>query len=170
MLGSEAETEFEEGFRGESQGAVPAGIDLQGLAVHEGRARSVVVPEKVPCVVPAAAGGSLEEGVAAHAANGPDVVGGAVVAEIDPVHAADHIGVLSLALVDEFEDVFHAEGDVVDEDDGGVEFGEGRGVVEDGLKREVAESGEPNDAVADLGVDVAGGEEVGNTGFFESFP
>ena len=58
-------------------------------------------------------GGNFEEGVAVHAAGDPDVVEGRVRADGRPVHAADHVGFLVPALVDQFEDVLGADGHVV---------------------------------------------------------
>lgn len=110
---AEADPGVEEGFRGEGRGAVPAGEDLEGFPGPEALERGGVVPEDVPGGVPAAVGGDLEEGVAVHAAGDPDVVEGRVRADGRPVHAADHVGFLVPALVDQFEDVLGADGHVV---------------------------------------------------------
>lgn len=60
--------------------------------------------------------------------------------------------------MDELEDVFHAEGDVVNEEDGRIEgeiFGRGREWVE-GLVAEDGERFNTIDAVARFGVDIVG--------------
>jgi hypothetical protein len=68
--------------------------------------------------LPAAGLEDPEELVPIHGTGDPDVVEGRTT--INLVHGAGHIGVLQGALVDEFEDAFHAEGNVVDEEDGRV--------------------------------------------------
>ena len=118
--GAEADAGFEEGFGGEGGGAVPAGEDLEGFARPEVFEGGGVVPEDFPGEVPVAVRGDVEEGVAVEAAGDPDVVEGGVVFGGGPVHAADHVGVLVAALVDQFQDVLGAECYVVEEDDGGV--------------------------------------------------
>ena len=118
--GAEADAGFEEGPGGEGGGAVPAGEDLEGFPRPEAFEGGGVVPEDFPREVPVAVRGDVEEGVAVHAAGDPDVVEGGVVFRGGPVHAADHVGVLVTALVDEFQDVLGADCYVVEEDDGGV--------------------------------------------------
>jgi hypothetical protein len=111
--------------------------------------------------LPAAGLEDPEELVPIHGTGDPDVVEGCTT--VDPIHGAGHIGVLEKALVDELEDVFHAEGDAADEEGGCVRgeiFGRGREWVE-GLVAEGGKRFNTIDTVARFGVDVVGGEMVG---------
>jgi hypothetical protein len=117
---------------------------------------------RLPLKLPAPRLRGLEELVAVESTGDPDVVESCVA--VDPVHGAGRVCFLQETLVDELQHVFHAEGDILDEDDGGV-GGEGFGGGVEGLERLVAEGGEgfdTVDAVAGLGVDVVGGGVVGN--------
>ena len=111
--------------------------------------------------LPAARLGDLKELVPVYGTGGPDVVEGRTT--VDPIHGAGHIGGLEKSLVDELKDVFHAEGDVVDEEDSricGEILGRGREWVE-GLVAKDGERFNTTDAVARFGVDVVGDEMVG---------
>lgn len=104
MLARTAESDlgFQERACGEDGSAVPAGKDLEGSSRPHAFERGGVVPEDVPGGVPVPVGGDVEEGVAVHAAGDPDVVEGGVWADVCPVHAADHVRFLVVALVDQF--------------------------------------------------------------------
>ena len=168
----EADRAVEERLGRKDGGAVPAREDLERFPEPEGLEREGVVGEDVPGGLPGAPGGDVEEGVAVHAAGDPDVVEGGVRAHVRPVHAADHVGGLVPALVDQFEDVLGADGHVVEEDDCRAVCGGGAALrvfvveVQERLQDLVAELGEGLDpvawveAVVGLGVDVARVEEV----------
>ena len=148
-------------LRREDRRAIPARKRLERLLCLPLVLASGMVPEQVIRKLPAARLGNLEELVPVHGTGDPDIIEGRTT--IDPIHGAGHIGVLEKALVDELEDVFHAEGDVVDEEDGrvgGEIFGRGREWVE-GLVAENGERFNTIDAIARFGVDVVGGEIVG---------
>ena len=170
---------FEEWLRREDRGAVPAREDLERFPEPEGLERQGIVGEDVPGGVPGAVRGDVEEGVTGHAAGNPDVVEGGVPAHVRPVHAADHVGGLVPALVDQFEYVLGADGHVVEKDDCRAVSG-GRAAfralvveVQERLQGLVAELGEGLDAVAwveaivGLGVDVARAKEVFGTYAFD---
>ena len=99
---AESDVRFEERSRGEDGAAVPAGKDLEWLPRPDVLERRRVVPEDVPGRIPVPVGGYVEEGVAVHAAGDPDVVEGRVGANVRPIHAAHHVGILVVALVDQF--------------------------------------------------------------------
>lgn len=99
---AESDFRFDERSRGEDRAAVPAGEDLEWRPRPDAFERGGVVPKDVPGRVPVPVGGYVEEGVAVHAARDPDVVEGRVGTDVRPIHTADHIGILVVALVDQF--------------------------------------------------------------------
>lgn len=156
------------GLGGEGDGAIPAAKDLEGQVVVEPVSGVGVVPEQVPGVVPAPVLGDVEEALAGDGPGDPHVVEGGVGADVGPVHGASHVSAQEGSLVDELENILHADGDVVEEDDGGVGRGVAVGVVEHGLQSQVAQLSQANYATSSvavgarlgLGVDTAGLEKV----------
>ena len=166
--GPELDLLLHDRLRCECRRAVPTRKDLERLLGLPPLLAGRVVPEQVLAELPAAALRDLEELVPIQGTANPDVVKGR--ATVDPVHGARHVGLLQDTLVDELEDVFHAEGDVVDEEDRcvWVKVLWGGGERVESLVAEDGKGFDTVDARAGFRVDVVGGEVVGGVESSES--
>lgn len=118
-------------LRYEGRHAIPARKHLERLLCLLLVLTSGIVPGEVIRKLPAATLRDLKELVPVYGTGDPDVAEGRTT--VDPIHGVGHIGGLEKVLVDELKDVFHAEGDVVNEEDGRV-GGEILGEEESGWK------------------------------------